>query len=1329
MINIAVTVGQPLRQPIRYLSTKDGLPQSFISGLVQDKEGFVWISTRNGLASYDGIKFKIYRHTNNDTATLASNLLIKIAADKDGSIWIEHESGDIDRLDPSENAIEHITNRKLFRQQPVRFIKRGWLADSDGNLWCHPKNDGLYLYDWNKNKVTHYPLDKSMIAGDTLRGFMEDSKKQLWVLTEKAFTKIDLATGSISHIYLPFPLHFNTYTESDADLVSIVERSNGEIIFSDPAQLVLYNPSTGLFKFLPLPVSYKAGIRWMHAGPDGNAYFEIKGTVYRYTSETGISAVADVGSIPVRDVQSFMIDRSGLIWLGINAGGIYQVDLAAPFFESHLNKVSFHSDLLLQEMGTNLKSFSQWPAAADSQFKFSSYLFRSAYDASKNLWIGLRNQVGYYSAKEKQLTQLPPVPFVTSIKNSSLGIRGIDFSPDGRLWVAGYNGYTAYYDAGTASWQTFLDSGFLKNINLREGITHIAVDANNIWLSSISGHGLFCVDIKTKTIRQFTTSSKQGNLPSNQLLGLLKDPSQKNILWIGSYEGLIHFNTKTLQTTFFSINEGLPDNTIYSLQFDDKGFLWLSTNKGLCRFDTATHNVNIFQLADGLPGDEFNRFHHLKLPDGRMAFGGTDGWVLFNPLAMKTDTYLPQVAFTGLKINNIPVDAADSEVKLSQSLNVIEKLSLRYNQNTLSFSFAGLEFTQPQKIRYRYKLEGYDNDWIVTGDPEAVYTKLPPGNYVLYINATNTTGEWSDKIKQLAVTVSPPVWRTWWAYLLYLLIAAGWIALFIRYRVNRERLRQEVLLKEKEAAQLKAVDELKSRFFSNITHDFRTPLTLILGPAQQLKTVVKQETEQRWLDSIERNANQLLTLINQLLDLSRLEAGSLQLNEEQGSPVKVIENVIHSFRSAAESKGIILLLHHNNPAQEYWFDAAKLQQVVNNLVANALKFTAAGGTISVNVEAGERVVIAVSDTGIGIPTEKLPYIFNRFFQVDGNDIHLPAIQGSGIGLALVKELVELQGGTISADSKNVNTGKWSTVFSLEFPYRKVAAKDKINMPEGVSPYKPAANNITNADNNSELLEELNTELPTVLLVEDNTELGEFVRGSIGNEYTVIYTADGKQGLDKAFDIIPDLVISDVMMPVMDGYELCDAIKRDERTNHIPVMLLTAKVAFDDRIEGLKLGADDYLTKPFHVLELQLRIRNLIERQQKLREKIRQELGQPGSVPPADPEPGVQDAFLAKLYSFIEENLDKTSFGVEDMANLVGMSRASLHRKLKAVAGMSAGEIIRTYRLKRAAEFLRQGHSSSETAYMTGFDSPAYFSKSFKDFYNLTPIEFAQNGKN
>ncbi|CAG4994004.1 Sensor histidine kinase RcsC [Dyadobacter sp. CECT 9275] len=1326
------------KKPVRILTPRDGLPQSFVSGLIQDKNGFVWVGTRNGLARYDGINFKVLRHDNKDTSSLSSNVIISLSEDKKGLIGIEHESLQIDVMDPATEAIEQITSRTLFTSHPVKFVRRGWLRDFQGNLWVIEKANGIYKYDWRKGNITHFTKRTHGFLSDTIRGLFEDKKRQIWVVSQKSISRLSAVTGRFVHTAIPFGLDFNNYVNAEAEVVRIYERRNGEIMFGDRKRLVFFNPLAGNFRTVTLPVYPQKGIKCIQAGPDGYDYVEADGNVYRYENEKGLVKVGDIGKQYLRAAESFLIDRSGLIWLGTDASGIHQIDLTTPFFESSPGRHSFHYDLLKQEMNISLDQFSGW-SLSDNQFGTSSYFFRSVYDDQRRVWIALRDKVGYYDPVQKTFTVLPPVPGVSSADNPALGVRGIDFTPDGTLWVIGYNGFVGKFDSVNQKWVTFLASSVIQDGNEDITLVDLAADKDKLWITTRMGDALLCVDIKTKQIGRFNRKTHPDMLPTDMVQGMQQDVAYPELLWIGTYEGLVRLNKKTLKSEIFTMQDGLPDNTIYSVEADKAGYLWLSTNKGLCRFHPVSHQVQTFHTGDGLPGDEFNRFHHFQLPDGRLAFGGTEGWTLFDPTAMKADYYHPQVAFTSLKINNLVVDTTTSEGHLPGALNHIKKLSLSYAQNTLSFEFAGLEFNRPGRLRYRYQLAGYDESWLVTGNnPVATYTKLPPGNYLLRINSSNTTGQWSPLIRELAVVIHPPFWQTWWAYLFYAFLVGGLIWGYIRYLVNRERLKQEVILRETEANQLKILDTLKTKFFSDITHEFRTPLTLILTPAQRLKQTLATPDQLRWLTAIERNAYQLLRLINQLLDLSKLESGSLKITESVGDVGRFVSDQVLSFSDEADRKGVKIVWINSLEAGAYWFDVEKLERIILNLISNALKFTPRNGTIEIALSAPNQldqtdsasentgILLSITNTGMGIPEDKLPHIFDRFYQVDTQSTEMKNDRqpyGTGIGLSLVKELVDLQHGKIEVTSLPEDKALWRTCFRVSLPYRLVAAGEAI-VTEPIGFHDPSDVAEATAPLPGQYTD-LPSELSSVLLVEDNTELAEFIADTLPSFIRVSFAANGAEGMEKALEALPDLIISDVLMPVMDGFTFCRKLKEDQRTSHIPVILLTAKAAFDDRLQGLTTGADDYLTKPFHIQELQLKINNLLERQQRMRERMRVEISSADSIQPAEKPLPTTDPFISRIYEIMDEKLDDTAFGVEELSLRIGMSRASLHRKVKVLTDMAPGDIMRNYRLKRAAQFLKEGYNSSETAYKVGFDSPAYFSKCFREFYQMTPHEYAQ----
>lgn len=552
----------------------------------------------------------------------------------------------------------------------------------------------------------------------------------------------------------------------------------------------------------------------------------------------------------------------------------------------------------------------------------------------------------------------------------------------------------------------------------------------------------------------------------------------------------------------------------------------------------------------------------------------------------------------------------------------------------------------------------------------------------------------------------------WWAVVLYITLVLGLVYGIIRAYLNRQ-----------EAKQLKAIDAMKARFFTNITHEFRTPLTLILAPIEQLKQRLHHDSDLQQLEIISKHATQLLGMVNQLMDLSKAEAHVLKVRESPGDIVECLSRISQSFESHATAKGIQILFRAEEIKTSYWFDSDKLERIVANLLANALKYTPIGGRIVVNVTADENsafgnysgnkpgevslIHLQISDNGIGIPPEKVPYIFDRFFRIDDDSIE--AQDGMGIGLALVKELVEIQNGTIKVSSK-VSIG---TTFLIDLPYRIATTESFVAQP--VIPTKqPEEVHSLNAQ------EQYPDESPIVLVVEDNFALSDFIADNLPVYYKIHQAKNGAEGWEKALNIGPDVVISDILMPVMDGYELCQQLKTDSRTSHIPVILLTAKASIDSKLKGLSTGADDYIAKPFYVQELQLRVRNLLEQRRQMRQRVAASLTNPG-VPPSN----TTDPLIEKLCQIVEDNLDDSAFGVDELIIASGMSRMNLHRKLKALVDLSTGEFIRNYRLKRGAQLLRQGRSVSETAYLVGFEDPSYFTRSFRKVYQTTPSEYSR----
>ncbi len=1296
-------------QSMRTISTKDGLPQSFVSGIAQDDTSFVWIGTRNGLVRFDGIQYKIFQHRNNDTSSLSSNLIIWLRRDENNMLWIEHESGVIDKMDPVKETIVHYMKGGVDHPVDAEFIRRGWMVDHEGVFWGIRKGAGINTFEPQHKTKEIFSRANAGFASDTVRGVTETFDHEVWVLTQGGLSRFDKKEKRFYNFTNPYKEDYGNFPNSDAIAIDLYERKNGELMWGDRKSIFFFNRSTHRFKKLDLPAVSYLGVRWIRNGPDGSDYLESFGTIFNYNDSSGLTTVGKTVENSFGDAKSFLADRSGLLWIGTNAQGVKQIDLNIPYFKSFVYKKEFISDVLQDLWHTNMSSLFDW-TPDDNLFISPSYQFRSVYDASRRIYFSLKRTVCYYDSNQKKFIKLLQIPMGTRIT-------GLALTPQGFPMVIGTNGNIFLYDA-SKTWKPFLDTGLLqKTFGVAMHPLDIFVDEKNIWITT-DKFGLLKIDIATKQIRQFQKSKPTDSIPANELLGICADSRNPELLWIGSYEGLICFNKTTFHSDLFSLKEGLPDNTIYSILPDSKGNLWLSTNKGICRFDESTHHVRIFKSQHGLPGDEFNRFHHILYPDGRLIFGSTAGWTIFDPLMVKTDEFDPQLALTELKVNNKEVIESIKSPILKSPLNANSVLTFPYDQNTISIGFAGLEFSQPQELRYRYRLSGYDNDWVQAGNShQAIYTKIPPGHYTLFVNASNTSGKWSKHIKEIQLQINSPWWATTMAYLCYTIILAGLVWTFIRFRVSRMVMKKEMALKEMEAHQLRELDDMKSRFFSNITHEFRTPLTLIMGPAEQLKMENANNARiNKMSDGIIYNSKQLLNLVNRLMELAKLESRSAKLLEQRGSPTNVAGLVVQSFETDAKARQIHLSFNDNMIPHDCWFYADPLERIVYNLVSNALKFTEPDGKVEVSLSADEEnLLLTVKDTGIGIPENKLPYIFDRFYQVSENAAHVEHTtdRGTGIGLAMVKELINQMHGDIKVESRTgVSSG---TSFIVTMPFR--VSTEKIEM----------QNNDVEETDTSEQVEASDKKIQ-VLVVEDSTELAAFIISILPEQYEVKHALNGALGLEETLATMPDLIISDVMMPVMDGFEFCRRVKKDIRTSHIPIILLTAKAAQEDMITGLTEGANDYLAKPFHPTELLLRVHNLLESQQKLRERVRQELSVPGfpTIPQQAP---VQDIFLTKLYELLEEHLDDSYFGVDQLLDLVNMSRSSLHRKLKSITSLSTTEVVRNFRLSKAADFLRQGFNSSDAAYKSGFGSPAYFTKCFREVYGLTPSDFIQKLRN
>jgi len=768
-------------------------------------------------------------------------------------------------------------------------------------------------------------------------------------------------------------------------------------------------------------------------------------------------------------------------------------------------------------------------------------------------------------------------------------------------------------------------------------------------------------------------------------------------LLISTWEkGLVHLNPADRSYTQYTKKEGLPSNDGISIVDGSEGYVWVGTLMGPAKFNTKTGKIS----SVGLPKARYN-WGIFKTSNNQIFVGKNDGLVSFYPDQVTGNPYPPKVI-----ISDFLISEKNYAVKNKHSDEVI----LSHNQNDIAVKYLGLHFSNPEKNRYQYKLEPLDNKWINAGHERTVrLADLSPGNYNFLVKAANSDGVWSDEISSLQFTIKPPWWIRWWAYILYLAIAIAFADRFYRFQLSKR-------MATSESKKLKEMNRFKNTLFTNITHEFRTPLTVIKGMTDSIKSNLENkrlDDLDNSLEMIERNSNSLLHLVNEMLDLAKIESGNMELQLVQADVVPFLKYIGESFHSYAEENQISLTIYTETDTLIMDYDASKLTSIISNLLSNAIKFTPGPGKIIVHIKQitqkqNSYLYIKVKDSGIGISGEELPNIFNRFYRTNMSEINKSG--GTGIGLALTKELVDLMNGKIEVKS----TLEQGSEFSVQIPVTRNAPVSQYSELSKV-PVTPIAK--TSLIPPGQMLES-DSELPLVLIIEDNPDVVHYLKTCLKENYEIIHAENGQTGIDMAIEKIPDIIISDVMMPVKDGFEVCATLKTDDRTDHIPIIILTAKVTFEDKIKGLSQGADAYLAKPFNKEELFTRLDQLVSSRKKLISKIQKE-GFDTLLKKRTKNPQLQ--FLQKVKKLVREDITNPDFGSADLARRLLISDSQLYRKIKAITGRSTAVFIRSIRLQHAKDLLLVTDKTvSEIAYEVGFNDPSWFSRAYKEEFGFAP---------
>lgn len=1340
----------------------NGLSHNQVNVILKDARGFMWFGTLAGLNRYDGYEFKTFKHDPRDSTSLKDDFITSIFELPDNKLYLETRSGH-NVYDPQTESF--IRNVKPYLQSLHINAKviRDIVKDNDGNFWFNAAAEGVFKYNTVNREVIHLRCDgrrNTSLSATGVAALQKDLNGNIWVIHDDR--TIEMLSSSSAKVIRRISLFRQPKTASAADSRMFIDRSGALWIYTlnTPAGINYYDPATGEQRFIDKStgglnnnlvngiLQDPNGLIWIGTDHGGINLLNKTDFSIRYL----LSKENDPKSLGQNSILNLYKDPSGIIWVGTFKKG-----------------VSFYHEKILK-----------FPLYRHQEGNPESLVYedvnRFAEDDKGNLWIGTNGGGLFYlnrkTGKFKRYLHDPANP--NSLSNDIIVSLYIDRNK--KLWIGTYFGGLNSFDG--QNFKHYKHSSQNPESLADDRVWDILEDhKGNLWIATLSG-GLDKLDRATGVFSHHR--AHQPNSIGSDFISCLIEDREGNV-WIGTSDGIDELKTNG-RFVHYKSEEGkdnaLINNIVYDLMQDSYGFIWAATRDGISRLDphtghfrnfdrkdgliekatlkileapdknlwlsTANGLFNIlvtpdkhadfsysfrkYDAQDGLQGSAFNANAAYRTKAGELLFGGANGFNIFQPAQIKNDQTKPVIVLSDLQLANRSVGIGEKtggHVILTQAVALTQKIRLHYNQNGFTIAFAALNFFNPQKIRYKYMLEGFDHHWQQQQNDSrrAGYTNIDPGEYVFRVMSTDASGNWVNNETRLMITIMPPFWRTTLAYIVYICIAGG--TLFLIRRRGISRIKKEFLVEQErqQAKRMHDLDLLKIKFLTNVSHEFRTPLSLIITPLEKLIREAR-ESEKQQLQMIQRNGRRLLNLVNQLLDFRKMEEQELKLHPKTGDIILFIQELSYSFSDVADRKNIALEFETDRQSLVTMFDHDKIERILFNLLSNAFKFTPQGGQVSISLSVSyqdnkqAQLTLRITDTGIGIPEEKQEKIFERFFQHDVPDSMVN--QGSGIGLSITREFVRLHGGAISVESR-LNQGSAFTVV-LFFPEEEQqqmipSARTQLQIPS-VEELSPAGQEFS-----------WTSKKPVLMLVEDNEDFRFYLKDNLKEYYQIAEAANGREGWQKILSLHPDLVVSDVSMPEMNGIDLCRKIKSDKRTAHLPVILLTALTTEDQQLMGLGTGASDYMTKPFNFEILLSKIRNLLQQQALAKKTYQKQV----EFKPAETEiESVDDKFIRQLALHIEQHLSETDYTVDQLSADMNMSRVGLYKKILPLTGKSPIAYIRAYRLQKAKPLLLKSQMTiAEVAYEVGFSNPKHFSRYFKQEFGILPSAYAaaQKGEN
>lgn len=1335
-----------------HYAIKNGLSDGRVDCILQDSNGFLWFGTQDGLNRFDGHNFTVFGHDMFDSTSLSSDWIRCLLEDRYQQLWIGTEGGGLNRYDYQTGTftswLQTVGEPSSLSDNFVRAL----YEDKSGTLWIGTRS-GLVSFDRrNESFMPFYRNPEnpaSAVFDENITEIMEDADQNLWIGTSNDIYRIDKERRMIEH----FPS-----AVSSERITSILQDSYGDIWFgSRYSGIKRFNPDSRTFTRIQHNPENPRSLSsneikdifedsnenlWVATMHGGLNLFNRKTRSFRQFQHNP----DDPSSLSSNSVRSLYQDRNGVLWMGMDGSGIDHYYKNKEKFEFYTlsfrdRKESINSTVLsiaedtrgrlwIGTEGSGLIQFSrsrnivsQYKYQKDNPYSISSNQVTSILEDDEGvLWVGTKEGLCKFFF-EKEFFHRYYVR-TTPITGNNF-INAIDLDSKGNLWL-GTNGGLIRFDKESNNFTAvdFDTSGVLND----EAIVSLFIDPAGIFWIGYLRSGLVALQPHAGLYRHYRSDpGSMNSLSSNFVQYIYSD--NHNRLWIATRKGLNRYDSEKDGFTRYSKADGLPSNVIAGIAEDHNGNIWLSTTNGISKFNVEERTFTNYTVEDGLQGNQFWNRSCFQSRAGELFFGGNNGFNAFYPgqIDKMANPQIPPIVITNISVLNKPLSESIYPYLIGG-----DTLKLPYRNNQISLEFAALDYIRPEKNQFAYKLEGFENEWNYAGTRRyANYTNLDPGYYTFKVKGTNSDGVWNEEGAALSIYIPTPFGRTYWAYLLYGILFIGLVYAINAYIIGLVRVKHDLKIERMERKKAKEMNQFKLQFFTDIAHEFKTPLTLIQAPLEEILSSIKEKGPHRQeLNLMYRNVRYLMRLVQQLLCFRRIEHGSMALKVSAGDLVAFSRRVFDLFAENARKHKIDYQFITESDSITGWFDWVKIEEILVNLIDNALKYTPDRGTVWVKlftktVSTGHQVaVIKVMDSGIGISKDQIPHIFERFYH--NRDEHDKKEASSGLGLALTKKLVEMHSGTIRVESE----ADQGSCFIIALPLGKDHFSTDQVMTQAVEPSYLQNQNIL--ENESLLSEEPsivpseNTESDRtlILLVEDNGELRSYLKKSLSKKYAVAEARDGEEGSKIALDLMPHLIISDVLMPRKDGLELCAELKQQSATSHIPIILLTARNDVESKIKGIEYGADDYIEKPFHFRFLEARIINLLKSRQTLRERYRNELiMEPEKVKAFSHD----EKLLLQIRNFVEEHLAEPELGVNHLTSQLGLSRTMLFVKLKALIGYSPQEYIRVLRLKKAAQMLlRTDYTISEIAYQVGFKYPKYFSTCFQQEYGKTPSEYRED---